>query len=117
MPSSSRKKLLQDERCCSHSGGILTELAEIDPRNAEWLLESIALDELAKLRQNVLADLQTGPSTQEDELWVEKINEIGDTCTEIVGGVFEHLGCSRIPLPGGINNSSESAVLVVALEK
>jgi hypothetical protein len=54
-------------------------LAEIDPRQGEWLLESIALDELAKLRENVLADLQTGPSTQEYELWVEKINEICDT--------------------------------------
>jgi len=57
----------------------LTKLAEIDPRQGEWLLESIALDKLVKLRENVLADLQTGPSTQEYELWVEKINEICDT--------------------------------------
>src|SRR5947207_11053401 len=78
-PSGSRKKLLQDERGCSHRHGILTKLAEIDPRQGEWLLESIALDELVKLWENVLADLQTGPSTQEYELWVEKINEICDT--------------------------------------
>ena len=79
LPSSSRKELLQDERCCSHCHSILTKLAEIDPRQGEWLLESIALDALAKLWENVLADLQTGPSTQYDELWVEKINEICDT--------------------------------------
>jgi len=79
LPSGSRKKLFQDERGCSHRHGILTKLAEIDPRQGEWLLESIALDKLVKLRENVLADLQTGPSTQEYELWVEKINEICDT--------------------------------------
>src|SRR5438270_12070190 len=68
LPSGSRQKLLQDERGCSHRHGALTKLAEIDPRQGEWLLESIALDEMAKLWENVLADLQTGPSTQEDEL-------------------------------------------------
>ena len=47
MPSGSRKKLLQDERCCSHSHSILTKLAEIDPRQGERLFESIALDALA----------------------------------------------------------------------
>ena len=117
MPSGSRKKLLQDERGCSHRHGVLTKLAEIDPRQGEWLLESIALDELAKLWENVLADLQTGPSTQEDELRVEKINEICDTRTEVVCCVFEHLGCSKVPASGGINNGSERALLVVTLEK
>ena len=95
----------------------MTKLAEIDSRSAERLLESVTLDELAKLWENVLADLQTGPSTQDNELWVEKINEICDTRTKIVGCVFEHLGCSRIPTPGGINNGSESGLLVVTLEK
>jgi hypothetical protein len=70
------------------------------------LLEGIALDEFVKLWENVLADLQTGPTTQKDELWVEKVNEIGDTRTQIVGRVFEQSGCSRFPLPGGINNGS-----------
>jgi hypothetical protein len=79
LPSGSRKKLLQDERGCSHRHGILTKLAEIDPRQGKWLLESIALDELTKLWENVFAHLQTGPSTHEYELWVEKINEIRDT--------------------------------------
>ena len=116
MPSGSRKKMLQDERGCSHRHGILTKLAEIDPRQGEWLLESIALDALAKLWENVLTNLQTGPSTQEDELWVEKINEIGDTRTEVVGGVFEHLSCSKVPVPGCINNGSERALLVLAME-
>src|SRR5260370_35584965 len=81
LPSGSCKKLLQDERCCAHSHGILAKLAEIDPRSGERLFRSITLDESAQLWQNGLADLQTGPSTQEDELWVEKINEIGDTCS------------------------------------
>ena len=117
MPSCCCKKLLQAECCCSHRHGILTELAETDARNGEWLPESIALNELAKLWENVLADLQTGPSSQKDELWVEKVNEIGDTSPEIVGGVFEQPGCNGFPLPGGINNSSENAVLIVALEK
>lgn len=117
MPSGSRKKMLQDERGCSHRHGILTKLAEIDPRQGEWLLESIALDALAKLWENVLTNLQTGPSTQEDELRVEKVNEIGDTHTEVVDGVFEYLGCSRFPTSGGINNGSERALLVVAMEK
>ena len=79
MPSSSRKELLQDKRCRSHSHSILTKLAETNPRSGERLFESITLDESAKLWQNGLADLQTGPSTQHDELWAEKINEICDT--------------------------------------
>src|SRR5215831_11163730 len=117
LPSCCCKKLLQAERCCSHRHDILAELAEIDPCNRERLPKSIALNELAKLWKNVLADLQTGPSPQKDELWVEKINEIGDTSPEIVGGIFKQAGCSGLPLLSGINDGSEDAVLVVALEK
>jgi hypothetical protein len=71
LPASSRKELLQDERCRSHSRGILTKLAESDPRSGERLFESITRDESAQIWQNGLSDLQTSPSTQYDELWVE----------------------------------------------
>src|SRR6266567_4001997 len=115
-PSGSGKKLLQGEGCCSHCHSILTKLTEIYLCKGEWLFESIALNALAKFWENVLADLQTGPSTQEDELWVEKVNKIGDTHTEVVDGVFEYLGCGRFPTSGGINNGSERALLVLAME-
>lgn len=95
----------------------MPKLTEIDLCKGERLFESIALDTLAKLWENVLAELQTGPSTQEDELRVEKVNEIGDTYSEVVDGVFEYLGCSRFPTSSGINNGSERALLVVAMEK
>src|SRR5439155_25761978 len=42
---------------------------------------------------------------------------ICDTHSEIVGGDFEHLSCSKVPVPGCINNGSERALLIVLMEK
>jgi hypothetical protein len=94
----------------------LIKLTEIDLCQGEGLFESVALEALAKLREKVLADLQTNPSTQEDESWVEKIHEIGNTYAEIVDSVLEYLGCSRFSTSGGINNGSDRALLVLAME-
>jgi transcriptional regulator of met regulon len=85
--SSSRKKLLQGKRCSSHSYGIMTKMAEFDLCGRERLLESIMRNELAKLWENILTDFQSNPSPQDDDLWVEKIDEICDPCTKIASGV------------------------------